>query len=185
VEFVILGVAVVLVVAVGLVFTGDAVGKTSAMPDQVVVDATEAIDFCAEALPGEVTATLTFDELRRILRLHLEWIQAFHWAPANIDEGPIVFEQLDALDYVAERADVVGLGVSRAHIAAVIEAHSAYLQVMGAIHLEDPVQVEADLSELPVGSDVPVGELASGPDAPIESDAEVLGAEDEADEFLD
>lgn len=143
-------VAIVVVVGVALIAVGGAVGKTSAMPAQIVVDAHEAIEFCAEALPVEVTSVLSYDELRRILRLHLEWIQAYHWAPEGSDAGPIVFEELDAVDYVMERADITGLDVSRSHCIAVIEAHSSYLQVMGAIHIDDPVDVEADLAELPM-----------------------------------
>lgn len=153
--FVILGVALVLVVVVGLVFIGDAVGKTSAMPDQIVVDVHEAINFCAEALPSEVTAVMTFDELRRLLRLHLEWIQAYHWSPEGSDEAPILFEEFDALDYVMERMAAIRLDIPKAHVAQVIDVHSSYLQVMGAIHLDDPVKVEADLAELPLGTELP------------------------------
>ncbi len=145
-----IGVAAVAVVIVALLFVGWAVGKTTAMPPQIVIDSHEAIEFCAQALPIEVTSILTYDELRRLLRLHLEWIQAYHWAPEGDNQGPIVFEELDAVAYMVERADVLGLKVSREHITAVVEAHSAYLQVMGAIHLDDPVNVEADLAELPM-----------------------------------
>lgn len=143
-------ISVVVVVAIGLLFVGWAVGRTRAMPDQIVVDAHEAIEFCAQALPAEVTAALTYDELRRVLRLHLEWIQAFHLSPEGDPAGPIVFEQHDALDYIMERARVVRLAVTRDQVAAVIEAHGAYLQVAGAIHLEAPELVERDLAQLPL-----------------------------------
>lgn len=165
--FVLLGLAALLVIAIALIFVGDAVGKTSAMPDQIVLDAHEAINFCAEALPSDVTATMTFDELRRLIRLHLEWIQAYHWSPEGGDEGPIVFEEFDALDYVIERMAAIRLDVPRAHVAQVIDVHSSYLQVMGAIHLEDPVQVEADLAELPLAPDLP--ELGDVSDPELES----------------
>ena len=141
--------AAVLVVVIALLFVGWAVGKTSSMPDQIVVDAHEAIEFCAEALPAEVTSQLTYDELRRLLRLHLEWIQAYHWAPEGDSSGPVVFEEHDALDYVMERADLVRLDVTREQAAAVIEAHDAYLQVAGAIHLEAPELIERDLAHPP------------------------------------
>jgi hypothetical protein len=150
VELVLLVVAAIVVVAVALVSVGWAVGKTSAMPDQIVVDAHEAIEFCAEALPAEVTSVVSYDELRRMLRLHLEWIQAYHWAPEHSSDSPIVFEEYDPLDYLIERADVIGLDVTPEHLAAVIQAHSAFLQVMGAIHLDDPVAVEADLAQMPL-----------------------------------
>jgi hypothetical protein len=154
VVFVIVAVAVVSVVVIALIFVGDAVGKTSKMPDQIVVDVHEAINFCAEALPSEVTAVMTFDDLRRLLRLHLEWIQAYHWSPEGSDEGPILFEEFDALDYVMERTAAIRLDVPREHVAQVIDVHSSYLQVMGAIHLEDPVKVEADLAELPLSPEI-------------------------------
>ena len=161
--------AAVLVVVIALVSVGFAVGRTNDMPDQIVVDAHEAIEFCASALPDHITAVLSYEELRRILRLHLEWIQAFHFAPETSSrgdavEGPIVFEEYDAVDYILERADVNHFEVERDHVEAVVEAHSSYLQVVGAIHLEDPVKVEQDLAELPL-LDAP--ELEGGGDAEL------------------
>ncbi len=153
-------VTAVLVVVIGLLFVGSAVGKTNAMPAQTVVDVHEAINFCAEAVPISVSSVLSYDDVRRLLRLHLEWLQAYHWAPEGDSDGPIIFEEFDAIDYVMERADVTGLFVARGHAEAVIEAHSAYLQVMGAIHIEDPVDVENDLAELPL-LDAPL--LEAGP----------------------
>jgi hypothetical protein len=150
VEIVLVVVAGAAVVAIALLMVGSAVGKTRSMPPQIVIDATEAIEFCAEALPSEVTSSLTYDELRRLLRLHLEWVQAYHWSPEGVSDGPVLFEELDAIPYMVERAAIVGLEVPRDHIVAVVDAHSAYLQVAGAIHLEDPVAIEADLAELPM-----------------------------------
>ncbi len=140
----------VVVVLIGLLSVGHAVGKTRESPPQIVVDMHEGIEFCAQALPDDVTAVITYDHLRHALRLHLEWVQAHHYAPDSQDETPIVFEELDALDYFMERADITRLDISREHAARIIEAHSAYLQVMGAIHLEDPVTAQADLSEMPL-----------------------------------
>jgi hypothetical protein len=157
-----LALAAVVIVVVAFVAVGHAVGSTEAMPDQIVVDVHEAIEFCAEALPSDVTATLSYDELRRLLRFHLEWVQAYHWAPDSAPTGPIVFEQFDALDYVLERAAINRLDVSADHAAAVIQAHSDYLQVMGAIHVDDPVDVERDLAEFPLLDTPRAIELESG-----------------------
>ncbi len=141
-------VAAVLVVLIGLWSVGWAVGKTREIPPQIVVDVHEAIDFCAEALPLEVTSVLSYDELRVLLRLHLEWIQAYHYTPDHLASGPIVYEQFDALDYVMERCDLLRFEVERDHVAEVIAAHDAYLQVMGALHIEDPDLVARDLGDL-------------------------------------
>jgi hypothetical protein len=150
VEIVLVIVAAVVVVAIALLMVGSAVGKTQSMPAQIVIDTSEAIEFCAEALPAEVTSSMSYDELRRLLRLHLEWIQAYHWAPEGGSDGPILFEELDAVPYMVERTNTIGLDMPRDHIVAVVDAHSAYLQVAGAIHLDDPIAIEADLADLPM-----------------------------------
>lgn len=154
-------VAAVLVVLIGLWSVGWAVGKTREIPPQIVVDVHEAIDFCAEALPVEVTSVLSYDELRRLLRLHLEWIQAYHYTPDHLPSGPVVYEQFDPVDYVVERADLLRLDVSREHIVEVVAAHDAYLQVMGALHIEEPELVARDLGDF--------GELGSEMTAAIEA----------------
>ncbi len=146
---VLLAAAAVLVVVAAFIFVGHAVGSTEAMPDQVVIDGHEAIEFCAQALPDAVTASLSYDDLRRLLRLHLEWIQAYHWAPSSTGASPVIFEQFDPLTYVMERCEVVGLDVDPEEAAAVIQAHSDYLQVVGALHIDDPMNVEADLAGAP------------------------------------
>lgn len=147
--YVLLLLAALLVIVAAFVFVGHAVGSTEAMPNQVVIDGHEAIEFCAQALPDAVTASLSYDDLRRLVRLHLEWIQAYHWAPASADAPPIIFEQFDPLAYVMERCEVIGLDVDPEEAAAVIRAHSDYLQVVGALHIDDPVDVEADLARAP------------------------------------
>jgi hypothetical protein len=129
------------------------------MPRQIVYDVQESIDFCAEALPDEVTATLSYDDLRRLLRLHLEWIQAYHFTPEGDPEGPLVFNNEDALSYVMERAAITGLPVSAEHARHVLDAHLAYFQFMGAIHVESPDLVRIDLQEL--------GLLESGEESPM------------------
>ncbi|MEM9561763.1 MAG: hypothetical protein AAGA93_04045 [Actinomycetota bacterium] len=152
----------VVIVVIAFYAIGHAVGNTEAMPAQIVVDVHEAIEFCAEALPVEVTSVLSYDELRRLLRLHLEWIQAYHWSPEGRAGGPIVFEQFDAIDYVMERVQITGLEATREQAAAVIQAHSDYLQVMGAIHIDDPVKVDGDLGELPLLDHTDLDELTRG-----------------------
>ncbi len=149
-EVALIVVAALVVIVVAFVAVGHAVGTTEAMPAQVIIDGHEAIEFCAQALPDWATASLSYDDLRRLHRLHLEWVQAYHWAPASSDSIPIIFEQFDPLAYVQERCETIGLDVTTQEIAAVIQAHTDYLQVIGALHLDDPVDVEADLARMPL-----------------------------------
>jgi hypothetical protein len=167
-DYLILGLGAVLVIAIALVAVGGGVAKTVRMPKQIVYDVQESIDFCAEALPDEVTATLSYDDLRRILRLHLEWIQAYHFTPEGDPEGPIVFNDDDALAYVMERAAVTRLPISADHARQVLDAHLAYFQFMGAVHVERPEIVRLDLAQL--------GLLDAGEEPPA------LSADHEADD---
>lgn len=159
VTVVVLIVTLLVVVVVAFIAVGHAVGSTEAMPRQIVVDSHEAIEFCAQALPDRITASLSYDDLRRLIRLHMEWLQAYHWAPDSSDATPIVFEQYDPLAYVMERCHAVDLEVSAEEAAAVIEAHSDYLRVIGALHIDDPVQVEADLAQFPLLEQSEIGEV--------------------------
>ncbi len=166
--FLILGLGALAVIAIALVAVGGGVAKTAEMPDQVVYDVMESIDFCAEALPDEVTATLSYDDLRRALRLHLEWLQAYHFTPDGDPEGPIVFNSDDALSYVMERAAVTGLPISADHAKQVIDTHLAYFQFMGAVHIEDPELVAKDLTDfgiLDAGDQTPSIPAANDSDA--------------------
>lgn len=162
-EYVILAAGAVVVVVIALVAVGGGVAKTAAMPRQIVYDVQESIDFCAEALPDTVTAEISYDDLRRALRLHLEWIQAHHFTPEGDPEGPILFAGDDAVAYVMERAAVTRLSITADQARAIIDAHLAYFQFMGAIHLEEPEAVQADLSALGLlEADDGRGELENG-----------------------
>ena len=165
-EYVILAVGLVVVVAIALVAVGGGVAKTASMPKQIVYEVQESIDFCAEALPDDVTATLSYDDLRRLLRLHLEWIQAYHFTPEGDPDGPLVFNNEDALAYVMERAAITRLPVSADHARQVLDAHLAYFQFMGAVHVEAPDVVRTDLEEmglLEAGGDTARPELDEPP----------------------
>ncbi len=146
--WIILGVAAVLVTVIGLLFVGWGVGKTREAPPQITIDIHDAIDFCSEALPDEVTAQLSYEDLRRLMRYHLEWVQFYHWTPDTSDEQPVFYEQLDAADYVAERADFYHLDVDRDQIEAVVRANDAFLQFSGAIGVADSAAVQEDLAEV-------------------------------------
>ncbi len=158
-----LGISLLLIVVLALLFIGAGVEKTNNMPDQIIIDVYEAIEYCAQALPNQTTASLSYDELRKALRLHLEWLQAHHWAPEH-QQDAIVFQTLDPLDYVLERADITGLNIHGEQAAQIIEAHMSYLESSGAIHIDDPALVEKDLAHLPIlleSTEEKHGELSS------------------------
>jgi hypothetical protein len=121
-----------------------AVGRESftlgAQPKQALFDLEEAVTFVADRLPDEVTAVLTFDDVRSILRWHLEYLRD-RGVPVRRDQtegGPVVVEDDEGIAWVLGKADEVGLEVTDAEVAVVLETELTYFEAIGAIGGEAP-----------------------------------------------
>ena len=99
IAFAIVGAALVLVVA--LVAVGGVVGRLRTEPARNIFENDEALEFVAQALPDEFTAELSYEELQRIMRLHLDYLHAQGVARSGGDlpaaGGPQVVDSDDAV----------------------------------------------------------------------------------------
>src|SRR3954469_8736441 len=114
-------VAAVLVIVIALVAVGREAFTMGAQPKQAHFDLEEAVDFVADRLPDEVTAILTFDDVRSILRWHLEYLRD-RGVPVRRDQtagGPVVIEDDEGVAWVLGRADDAGLEVTDIEVATV------------------------------------------------------------------
>jgi hypothetical protein len=71
-------------------------------PKQAHYDLEEAVEFVADRLPDEVTAVLTFDDVRSILRWHLEYLRD-RGVPVRRDQtdgGPVIVEDDEGIAWV-------------------------------------------------------------------------------------
>ena len=139
-------VAGVLVVVIALVAVGREAFTLSAQPKQAHFDLEEAVEFVADRLPDEVTAALTYDDVRSILRWHLEYLRD-RGVPARRDlvaGGPVVVEDDEGIAWVLGRADEVGLEVTDTEVAIVLETELAYFDAIGAIGGEVPEPPDDD-----------------------------------------
>ena len=133
-------VALVLVVVIALVAVGREAFTLSAQPKQAHYDLEEAVEFVADRLPDEVTAVLTYDDVRSILRWHLEYLRD-RGVPVRRDQlegGPVVVEDDEGIAWVLGKADEVGLEVTDAEVAIVLQTELAYFEAIGAIGGEVP-----------------------------------------------
>jgi len=133
-------VAVVLVVVIALVAVGREAFTMAAQPKQAHFDLEEAVNFVADRLPDEVTAILTFDDVRSILRWHLEYLRD-RGVPVRRDQnagGPVVVEDDEGVAWVLGKADEAGLEVTDVEVAVVLDVELAYFQAIGAIGGEAP-----------------------------------------------
>jgi hypothetical protein len=139
-------VAGVLVVAIALVAVGREAFTLGAQPKQAHFDLEEAVKYVADRLPDEVTARLSYDDVRSLLRWHLEYLRD-RGAPVRRDQatrgGPVVVEDDEGIAFVLGRADVDGLDVTDTEVAEVLDAELSYFEAIGAIggpvpDLEEP-----------------------------------------------
>ena len=127
---------VVLVFAIAAVVIGREARRLGAEPPRPVFDLDEAVTWVAQHLPFDVSAVLSYDDVRRILDWHLEYLR-LRGVSSNghgpQTKGPIVVGGAETVDYVLQRADVEGMDYTATQVHAVLEAQMTYLEAIGAV----------------------------------------------------
>lgn len=125
------------VFAIAAVAVGRVTAALASDEDRAVYDVEQSVDFVAEALPGEITAELSYDDVRVILRLYHDFLHAKGLATtAGEDDGtrgPLVIGTEEAVDYVVWRAQLAERPFAPDHVAAVVEAQLEYFAAIGVI----------------------------------------------------
>jgi hypothetical protein len=134
-------VAVVIVVAIAFVVAAVVVGgearRLSRQRFRPVYRLEEAVDYVADDLPYDVAAILTHDEVRRLLRWHLNALQfegGSVLADLDEDDGTErVTSDGDTTGAVYRQARSQALEVTRPQVEAVVASHLGYLRAIGAV----------------------------------------------------
>lgn len=127
-------IALVMAVAAGAI--GREARRLDARPPRAVFDLDEAVSWVADHLPEDVTAQLSFEEVRQILDLSLDHLRALGLAGSTTGdpvEGEVVVDEADAVAAVLDKALQSGPDVSAHQVQAVIAAQLAYLQAISAV----------------------------------------------------
>jgi hypothetical protein len=124
------------VCAVAWWFVTREAARLSYEPPPPVFDMDEAYDWVVEHLPDVVAATLTSDDVRRILDFQLEFFKrkgvTGNGASAN-PPGDVVVGGSETVEYILERARATGEEYIPEQIYGVIETQLAYLRAIGAV----------------------------------------------------
>jgi hypothetical protein len=132
VGFVVVG----LVLAIAAGFVMREAGRLRGDPPPAVFDVEEAFDWVVQHVPDEVAATLTPDDVRRILSFQLEYFKrkgvSVNGATAH-PTGPVVVGGSETIDFILERASATGEGYLPEQVYAVIETQLTYLRAIGAV----------------------------------------------------
>jgi hypothetical protein len=129
----------VLVVALVLAIAAGAIGREArrldALPPRAVFDLDEAVDWVADHLPDDVTAELSFEQVRALLDFGLDYLRGLGVAGRTGErvEGEVVVSEADAVAAVLHRADEAMLEVTPYQVQQVMTAQLGYLESISAV----------------------------------------------------
>lgn len=133
--FVIVG--AVLVVSIGLLFIGASTDLLSRMPRQSVFHLPEAVDWVADRLPAEVAAEVSYDDVRRILIWHLDYLDQLEVPVRDSDarelDHAVVAEEDEAVVHALACAAEEGVEIDPVHVTVVLDLAGGYLRAIGAV----------------------------------------------------
>lgn len=142
-----------IVFAVAAVAVGQVTAALARDPERAIFDVEQSVDFVAEALPGDVTAELSYDDVTVILRLFHDYLHERGVATTagedDADAGPQIVDPVEGVASVMRRIEQSGATHRRSDVEAVVEAQMEYFAAIGVIG--EAVGDDDDLDDLVEG----------------------------------
>ena len=142
----IVAVGAVLVVAIAFVSVGAAVGRLETETAPTVYRLADAVEYVADHLPDEVTARISYDDVRTVLGWHLDWFAAVGLATSHgqeLGDPAVAVDEMAVGDTDAATDAVVARsleedGPDPVDVVCILEAQLAYLAEIGALSAGEP-----------------------------------------------
>jgi hypothetical protein len=128
--------AVGLVIGIAAFLVVREAGRIAKEPPPALFDVDEAFEWVVQHVPDIVAATLTPDDVRRILDLQLEYFQRTGVSGNGSSHrlsGPVVIGEAEAVAFILDRAAATGEAYLPEQVYAVVETQLSYLRAIGAI----------------------------------------------------
>jgi hypothetical protein len=125
-----------LVVAIAAVLVIREAGRIAREPPPALFDLEEAHAWVVAHVPDDLAATLTSDDVRRILEFELEYFEKKGVSGNGSGPhapGPVVVGGAEAVAYIVERAADTGDAYLPEQVYGVLEIQLSYLRAIGAI----------------------------------------------------
>ena len=125
-----------IVIAIAAVFVIREAGRIAKEPPASLFDPDDAFEWVVEHLPDDVAATLTADDVHRILELQLEF---FRRKGVSVNgsrggpSGPVVVGGAEQIAFIVKRSAVTGEAYLPEQVYPVVETQLSYLRAIGAI----------------------------------------------------
>ena len=127
---------IAVVVGIAAVLVIREAGRIAKEPPPALFDLEEAHDWVVAHVPDDVAATLTSDDVRRILELQLEYFDkkgvSGNGSGPHVT-GPVVIGGAEAVAYIVDRASATGEAYMPEQVYGVLETQMAYLRSIGAV----------------------------------------------------
>ena len=124
------------VVAIAAVIVVREAGRLAKAPPPAVFDTDDAYEWVIDHLPDLVAATLTADDVRRILGFQVEFFER-RGVTSNggsaVPADTVVVGGPEQVTYIVQRAAATGEAYLPEQVEGVIETQLAYLRLIGAI----------------------------------------------------
>lgn len=121
---------------IAAVTIGGVTGNLAARPRRSVYDIDEAVDFVADRLPDDLTAELSYDDVRSVLLAHCDYLEAkgvaSEKAADDIGEALVVVPDDEPVAWVLGRLEELGVGIADADVVTVLDAEERYYEAIGA-----------------------------------------------------
>ncbi len=142
----IVAVGAVLVVTIAFVSVGAAVGRLEHETAPSVYRLASAVEYVADRLPDEVTARISYDDVRTVLGWHLDWFTSAGLATSHgqeLGDAAVATDDMAVADTDAATDAVVARsleagGPDPVDVVCILEAQHAYLAEIGALSEGEP-----------------------------------------------
>ena len=142
----IVAVGAVAVVVIAFVAVGVAVGRLEQETAPAVYRLSDAVDYVADRLPDEVTARISYDDVRVVLGWHLDWFAAVGLATSHgveLGDSAVAVDEMAVADTDAACDAVVARslqegGPDPVDVVCILEAQLSYLAEIGALSAGGP-----------------------------------------------
>ena len=122
---------------IAAVTIGGVSGSLARRPRRSVYDLEEAVDFVAERLPDELTAELSYDDVRAVLLAHCDYLASKGVASArtadDIGAGLVVVPDDEPIAFILGRVEADGLAITDEQVVQVLNVETRYYRAIGAI----------------------------------------------------
>jgi hypothetical protein len=132
--WILLLIAFILVFAIAAVVIGRETHRLDAVTPVPTVDINDAVEWISEELPEDVSAQMSYEDVRDVLLWHVEEMQSVGVAADEGLEGtPIVIDENWSVNAIALRALAENRTFPKEHIQAVLDAELRYFEAIGAV----------------------------------------------------